>query len=306
LQKFSLVAEEKTAKELQNLRALLRPAWRKKIKLFALKENKIEEISDLNDTNIFKENRVRVSLVKTNESSNLAQKIIQFAPQEIDTFFSNQGETLRFRGLPFVRLRKISGAEKAWFGVEQKRQILSESNFDELLELMANLKTYRRADSPNKRHEFYRLAPENWLESILRQNIRLLDANLILSPLYNQFRVAGEKIDLLAIRSDRRLVVIELKTSPDREMIFQAVGYWQKVEAQRRAGNLRKAKIFGETEISDKPPLVYLVAPALSYHRDFRFLAQTVTEEIEMIRFELGENWRQNFKVLNRKPLGQR
>jgi len=150
-------------------------------------------------------------------------------------------------------------------------------------------------------HAFYRLAPESWLEAALRKNVRLLDANLILSPLYHQFRAERDKIDLLALRKDNRLVVIELKVAPDREMVFQAADYWRKIELQRRKGNLQKAKIFGDAEIADAPALCYLVAPSLAFHRDFSFLAQTVSDEIEIYRFDLNENWRREVKVLERK-----
>ncbi len=97
--------------------------------------------------------------------------------------------------------------------------------------------------------------------------------------------------------------MIELKVSPDREMIFQAAGYWRKIELQRKSGNLQEAKIFGDLEISDEPTLVYLVAPTLSFHRDFDFLAKTVSEEIQIYRFDLSENWRESLKIFRREKL---
>jgi hypothetical protein len=50
----------------------------------------------------------------------------------------------------------------------------------------------------------------------------------------------------------------------------------------------------------DKPTLVYLAAPAWSFHRDFEFFARTVTPEIELWRFELHEDWRREVKVIAR------
>ena len=124
-----------------------------------------------------------------------------------------------------------------------------------------------------------------------------------MSPLYNQFRAEKDKIDLLALHRDGRLIVVELKVSPDREMIFQAADYWRKIELQRKSGNLQKAKIFGDLEIADAPTICYLVAPALSFHRDFDFLAKTVSKEIEIYRFDINENWRESLKVLRREKL---
>jgi hypothetical protein len=245
----------------------------------------------------------KIQTVENPESSETTRKIIELAPAEIDFVFSRNGETLRFSGLPFARVRKISGEEKTWFGAEAKKQLLGEKTFDEFVKLIDEIKAYRRFDSANKHHAFYRLAPESWLEAILRKNIKLLDANLILSPLYNQFRAERDKIDLLALRKDNRLVVIELKVAPDREMVFQAADYWRKIELQRRSGNLQKAKIFGEAKIAPAPALCYLVAPTLSFHKDFTFLAQTISGEIEIYRFDLNENWRENLKVLRREKL---
>ena len=119
------------------------------------------------------------------------------------------------------------GKEKAWFGVGRSRRPLTQDSWEDLVELVGELAAYRTAEPPTKRHLHYRTASEAWLEAILRRDITSLDANLILSPIYNQFRSSSDKIDLLALRRDGRLVVIELKTQPDREMVFQAADYWR-------------------------------------------------------------------------------
>ena len=86
-------------------------------------------------------------------------------------------------------------------------------------------------------------------------------------------------------------------------MIFQAIDYWRKIELQRLSGNLQTAKIFGDLEIKAEPPLVYLVAPMLSYHKDFTFLACTISPEIEVYRFDLNETWRENLRVIRRAEI---
>jgi hypothetical protein len=237
------------------------------------------------------------------ELSEISREIIKLSPHKIDYLFSQNGETLRYLGLPFVRVRKVFEEEKAWFGIDKSRRILNENSYEDFYELFENIKKYRHFDSENKQHAFYQTSPEAWLESILRENIKLLDANLILSPIYNQFRTSRDKIDLLALRKDGRLVIIELKVATDREMIFQAVDYWRKIELQRRKGILNKAEIFGKLEIADKPTIVYLVAPTLSFHWEFNFLAKTISEEIEIFRFDLAENWRENLNVLGRRKI---
>jgi hypothetical protein len=250
---------------------------------------------------LWREKPRKLSLPHVPFPSETAQRIIDLSPEKIDVIYSKQGETLRFLGLPFARVRSMLGTEKAWFGVEKEKRPLNEASWQELCGLIDGLEDYRCSDTANKRHDLYRAAPEAWLEAILRRNIKLLDANLILSPIYNQFRASNDKIDLLALRRDGRLVIIELKTTPDREAIFQAADYWRKIELQRRSGNLRTIRAFGDADILDKPALVYLVAPALSFHRDFEFFARMLVPEIELWRWELHEHWREQIKVVARR-----
>ncbi len=316
-----ILAEKKLLKKVRKLHALLRENWKEHIKLWEIsrqvvsssksqvpspksqiqnQKSGIIECSPLDIHHLWREKPSEISLTENTNISRIAQEIIKLAPEKIDVLFTKQGETLRFEGLPLARVRKTLSAEKCWFGIERDKRILNEKLREDFFDLLENLETYRRFDSPNKRHALFEFAPEAWLEAILRRNIKRLDANLILSPLYNQFRAEAGKIDLLALRKDGRLIIIELKVAPDREMIFQAVDYWRKIELNRRKGNLQQAKLFGDLEIADAPTLCYLVAPTLSFHRDFNFLAQTVSPEIEIYRFDLAENWRENLKVLRR------
>jgi len=305
VEKTRIAAEKKRAKAVQKLHALLRGSWKNNLEVFEIAfaedEGELNRLDSLEIENLWREKPGKIQPLENFKSSDAAKEIIKISPQNIDIIFSKQGETLRFHGLPFARVRRVLNEEKIWFGVEKEKTILSETTQSDFFELIENLEKYRRFDSPNKQHLFYQSAPEAWLESLLRRNINLLDANLILSPVYHQFRAEREKIDLLALRRDGRLIIIELKVAPDREMIFQAADYWRKIELQRRKGNLQKAKVFGDLEISDKPAICYLVAPTLAFHRDFKFLAQTITSEIEMHKFNLSENWRENLKVLGRE-----
>jgi hypothetical protein len=300
-----IVAESRQAKALQKLHALLTDRWKAKITISEISRRKdppvIVELPKRKVRELWREKTKKLILPLDPKPSETASWLIDLAPDHIDIVFSKQGETLRFMGLPFARTRSLLGKGKAWFGVNKVRRILTEDNWNEAVELVRDLGKYRAASSENTRHEFYRTSPEAWLESILRRDIQRLDANLILSPIYNQFRTSNDKIDLLALRRDGRLVIIELKTQPDREMILQAADYWRKIELQRRRGILRETDLFDGREILDKPVLVYLVAPALSFHRDYEFFARSLAPEIELWRFELHENWRAEIKVLARR-----
>ncbi len=299
-----IICEKRQAKNSQKLHALLNERWKSKITVIEIIRRddppRLIELPKRRISALWREKAAKLTLPELSQPGKTSQRILALSPDNIDVIYSKQGETLRFAGLPFARVRAMLGSEKAWFGVGRARKIISHESWDDLVELIKLLEINRQTDAPNKRHEYYRTAPEAWLESILRRNINLLDANLILSPIYNQFRFVRDKIDLLALRRDGRLVIIELKTQPDRAGVFQAADYWRKIELQRRRGLLASADLFDGREIADNPAIVYLAAPAWSFHRDFEFFARTLSPEIELWRFELHENWRNKVRVLAR------
>lgn len=238
-----------------------------------------------------------------------AREIASLAPGAIDVVRARHGETLRFHGLAFARVRRVAGREQVWFGVEgaSPRRLLDEENHAELLNLVAELSVHRRAGSDAPHHAFYKAAPEAWLETLLRRDISHLDPGLVVAPLHAQFRTARERhagagrpVDLLALRHDGRLVVIELKTSEDAALPLQGADYWRRVEAQRRHGRLARARLFGDAIIADQPPLVYLVAPLLRFHRAVNTLARDLNPRIEIFRFDINEDWRAGVRVSRR------
>ena len=242
--------------------------------------------------------------------SELAASVAALAPDKIDTLRVRKGETLRYLGLPFARVRRVAGREHLWFGVEARgRTLFDERSAPDFLKLLAELSMHRRADAPERKHALYRAAPEAWLEALLRRDVTRLDPGLRLAPLHAQFRAsragggASRPIDLLALRRDGRLVVIELKVSEDAALALQGADYWRRVEAHRRRGDIKRAHLFGDAEIADEPPLVYLVAPLLRFHRAFETLARCVTREVEMYRFDLNEDWRAGARVMRRCDL---
>ncbi|HUR96994.1 MAG TPA: hypothetical protein VMZ26_02885 [Pyrinomonadaceae bacterium] len=300
-----IVGERKQARNLRKLIGMFADRFAGRFRIFESSRKsgspKLQELKRAEFRTLWREKPKKIILPAATRATKTAEKILSLSPEKMDIIFSKQGETVRFLGLPFARVRTIAGHEKAWFGIDRNHRQLVENSWSELAELVDELDTYRSPATPNKRHEFYRTAPEAWLESILRRNIKRLDANLILSPIYNQFRASADKIDLLAIRRDGRLVIVELKTSPDRETVFQAADYWRKIEIQRRRGELDRIKAFGDMKILDKPALVYVAAPALSFHRDFGYFAKALRREVEMWRFELREDWRSEIKILIRR-----
>lgn len=243
----------------------------------------------------------------------LTESIVALAPDAIDVVRARRGETLRFNGLTFARVRSVAGRVQLWFGVEgaRRRTPLDESNARDLLKLIEILREHRRADAPDRRHALYRAAPEAWLESLLRRDVTRLDPGLRLAPLHAQFRAsravssAARPVDLLALRRDGRLVVIELKVSEDASLALQGADYWRRVEAHRRQGDITRARLFGDAHVSDEPALLYLAAPMLRFHRSFHTLARTLRAEVETYRLDLNEDWRARVRVVRRCRVNQ-
>lgn len=310
-ERLLIVSAKPFLSRLRMLHGLLNPTWRKSIGIVERAEQPhggptLFEQPSVEHWDLFRGRPRQLKLTSDFAISETAQSLVAAVPDCIDVVPARNGETIRFHGLPFARVRRTAASERAWFGCFGNQTALGESNIADLGMLIDSLREFRCAGPSTRRHEFFRAAPEAWLESMFRRDITLLDANLVLSPLYHQFRADRDRIDLLALRKDGRIVIIELKTEQDREMVLQAADYWRKIERLRRQGAIAESRLFGGMQIADAPPICYLVAPMLAYHPNFDLIASAISPEIEIHRFNLAENWRQSPKVLDRQRCGTR
>jgi len=289
--------------------ALLRDSLRDVVKIFVVDAD-LQSLSPVvapERNELWRKKLTRFPPVPTATVSDHVRAILDEAPDAIDIVHARHGQTLRYYGLPFARVRSLLGVERVWFGIDAThRRLLDETSWRDWQTLLRDLREHRSALSLDHRHAFYRTASEAWLESLLRRDITKLDPGLIIAPLHAQFRTAHSgrlgirPIDLLALRQDGRLVVIELKASEDREHVLQGADYWRRVEGHRRRGHITKAKLFGDRVIKDEPPLVYLVAPTLRVHPSFNTLARCISSDIEIYRFDINEDWRAGVRVMRR------
>ena len=310
IERLLMIVEHQTLEAARQRHVLLRGELRRVIEMFEIDDEwqKLEPVSPIARKHLWRRRLARFPPVAAAETTERAQEIIANAPQAIDVVASRHGQTLRYYGLPFARLRRVLDRDRVWFGVEgSRRRLLDEYYREDWKKLLLDLEEHRNANASDRRHWLYRAAGEAWLESILRRDISKLDPGLIVAPLHAQFRTShggptgARPIDLLALRHDGRLVVIELKVNEDREHVFQGVDYWRRVEAHRRRGHISSAKLFGEREISDESPLVYLVAPTLRFHSSFATLAKTIAPDVEVYRFDINEDWRAGVRVVRRE-----
>ncbi|HYR77084.1 MAG TPA: hypothetical protein VEM96_14715 [Pyrinomonadaceae bacterium] len=310
IEKLIMVVEHNIAEAARQRHALLRDALRRAIDLLEIDESwqELRALRPFERKHLWRKRLARFPSIPGDETGEGVQRIIAQAPHTVDVVRSRHGQTLRYHGLPFARVRRVMEKDRIWFGIEgSRRRMLDDYHQPDWAKLFRDLETYRTESCRDRKHWLYRAAGEAWLESILRRDISKLDPGLIVAPLHAQFRTShggptgARPIDLLALRHDGRLAVIELKVSEDREHVFQGVDYWRRVEAHRRRGHISTAKLFGDREISDESPLVYLVAPALRFHPSFATLSRTIAPDIEVYRFDINEDWRAGVRVVRRE-----
>jgi len=310
IHRLLLVVEHGILEPARQRHALLRDSFRDRIELLEIDDDwtEVTSVSRFERKHLWRKRLTKFPPVNEPELSERAREIVAYAPDAIDVVASRHGQTLRYHGLPFARVRHVMNQDRIWFGIEgSRRRPLDAFHNPDWAKLFRDLEAYRSENCRDRRHWFYRASGEAWLESIVRRDISKLDPGLIVAPLHAQFRTShggptgARPIDLLALRHDGRLAVIELKVTEDREHVFQGVDYWRRVEAHRRRGHISAAKLFGDREISDESPLVYLVAPALRFHPSFRTLARTIAPDIEIYRFDINEDWRSGVRVVRRE-----
>lgn len=230
-------------------------------------------------------------------------------------FRSGSEVAFLWNGLEFARVRtrvaenSFTRSEEILFGSGANATLLTEESAPRLREIVSELVRRRNAGG-EKRNTLYRQQPERWLESILRRSPETIDAMIDAPPIYAQvpaFAAADRAIlDLLAIRRDGRLVVLEIKADEDLHLALQALDYWVRVRhhAESHAGekcDLVRFGYFPEKRISPQAPLLYLIAPALRIHPATEIVLRYVSPEVNWTLIALDERWREKVRVVFRK-----
>jgi hypothetical protein len=153
----------------------------------------------------------------------------------------------------------------------------------------------------------YSAHDERLLESNLIGAIRQVIPSIDTRHIYPQVPsfVGGERsiIDLLSVTEDGRLVVIEIKASPDPDLPFQALDYWIAVERHRKVNDFLPKGYFSGLTLKDVPALLVLVAPLLAYHKTSGRLIATLPREVPLLEIGINQTWNREIKVLRRKGM---
>lgn len=146
------------------------------------------------------------------------------------------------------------------------------------------------------------LFPERWLEHRVRLNLAAIDPMLVAEPVHGQVLTfaAGDRdlIDLLAVDTRGRLSVLELKASEDVHLPIQALDYWMRVRWHAEREEL--GHLFPGLSLDRKPPRLFLVAPAMSFHSSNITVLQYFSPEIEVERVGVNGEWQERFQVVLR------
>jgi hypothetical protein len=229
--------------------------------------------------------------------------IVNLAPQAISVHPLAQSREvwLRFRGLAFAHWQ--DGC--VYFGTDDRTEKATSANWPALKRLVSDLGIHRHPLATDTRHALYRLQPERWLESIVRDDVARIDAALDSRFVYAQvFANSGRErgiLDVLTVTHAGRLVILELKTTEHIHLPVQAAEYWLRVLEHLKQGDFPRYGYFTGAELQQKAPLVYLVAPALRFHPSTDVLLRYLSPEMDVVRVGLAEGWRRGLRVVMRQ-----
>ncbi len=214
----------------------------------------------------------------------LAPALLQAVPH-----IAGKSVSIRLRGIEVARVSEAGTTYP--FGEPIERTI----------EDLAEARQY------GSRHPLARAYEERWLESNLIGEIRRLLPSIDSRFVYPQVpSFAGEDrniIDMLTVTENGRLVVIEIKASPDPDLPFQALDYWIAVERHRKAGDFTRKGYFPGIHVRNDPAMLVLVAPLLAFHKTTSRLIAALPAEVPLLEIGINQAWKKEIKILRRKGM---
>jgi hypothetical protein len=223
---------------------------------------------------------------------------------------SPTGIAFRLHGLEFARARlaPVPGSfridEIITFGLWPAEYTLDPTNEPMFRDLVTRLAARRHARGEHG-DPVFRLCPERWLESLIIRDVRAIDERLDPRFVYSQVPAFASTdramIDVLTCTLDGGLAILELKADEDIHLPLQGLDYWARVRWHQQNGGFLCHGYFAGRELSDAPPLLYLVAPALRTHPSTDILLRYLSPQVQWTVVQIDERWRDGVRVVNRK-----
>ncbi len=236
-------------------------------------------------------------------SSQLA-RVLDLAPERIRRYPRFQDyDSLRIWGLEFAQVTGVE-RDRIFFGIGTQRTELTEDNFECLRSLVEEILSYRRPDTPDPRHPYYRLQAERWMEALVLENIPHLFPEMAPESVYSQIPVYlgkdSGRVDILGSDRHGTLVVIELKVAADPDLPIQALDYWGRVIQHNENGDFERRGYFSEVRLSRRRPRIYMVSPVFSFHDTTELLLRYLAPDLEIWKISINEDWRCGIKIVRR------
>jgi hypothetical protein len=236
--------------------------------------------------------------------SSQLERVLNLAPDLIRRYPRFQDyDSLRLWGLEFAQVAG-SERERVFFGIGPQRIELTEDNFDSLQSLIREILYYRRPDSPDTLHPYYRLQSERWLEALILEDVARLFPEMSPESVYSQIPAYLGKdpgrVDILGANRQGALVVMELKVHPDSDLPLQALDYWGRVIQHSRNGDFVRRGYFSEVLLNRQRPQIYLVSPIFSFHDSTESLLHYFDSDLEVWKIAINMDWRCGVKIMRR------
>jgi hypothetical protein len=242
-------------------------------------------------------------------------RIRDLVPESDVTVESGSEIAFRLYGLEFARARMapepdtFRNIETIVFGMRPAEYTLDAST-EEVFHNVVQRLTASRHPAGSHGDPLYRLCPERWLESLITRDVRAIDERLDPRFVYSQvpaFTACDRAmLDVLSATIDGCLAILELKADDDIHLPLQGLDYWARVRWHQQNGGFVRNGYFAGLQISDAPPLLYLVTPVLRTHPATSVLLKYLSPQIEWQLVQLDEHWRAGVRVVNRQRAKRR
>jgi hypothetical protein len=146
IQRLLLIVERGILEAARQRHVLLRDSFRDRIELLEIDDEwgEVTSVARFERKHLWRKRLTRFPPVNQPELSARADEILAYAPHAIDMVASRHGQTLRFQGLPFARVRTVMNQDRIWFGIEgSRRRELDGFHKADWAKLFRDLETYR-------------------------------------------------------------------------------------------------------------------------------------------------------------------
>jgi hypothetical protein len=264
---------------------------------------------DLSDSGNVDTLLTRVSTFRSGDDCSRREefrRLVSLSPQHIEPIYRSHSNSVSFRvrGLEFATLH-LRGSEGLTTGVGKQDPVKTYSDWKRVGEMVDEIVGQRQCTSRDKRKAFYRLQAERWLESLILQDIQLIDPGLDSCHVYPQvpaFLGADRgMIDILSITKQGRLAVLELKVSEDIELPVQGLDYWLRVRWHQLHQEFFRKGYFHDVQISAESPVLYFVSPQFRYHDTFPRIVKYFDSSVPLIQVGINEDWRAGIRIVMKR-----